>query len=319
MKCYDGPQPALDRAWDGVERFMAELPPPLDAEARAWLAHIGRGRSEASDRHRLYFRKDITPPLVFLPLWWAAGHPNTEPDRLDGVLRATMLGYFAIRLQDDVIDEAAAPRSGLLLANVFEARMHAHLASATREHRAFRAAFGRAWIEFSRLTLAEHQQVRSDGPYSEALFGEHCDKVAFARVPLLALAAGDGLAEARIAELVHGLGRSYGLTNDLGGWRRDLANGHRTWLLAEAGWLRTEGPGAEERIAGRLYDEGLADAVLARSVALLEDTRAHADALGLVGYDAYVTERSAVLANARRDVQLSRLRRAMSGPRGARP
>ncbi|GEM_PF-2085697 len=319
MRCYETHVAELARAWEGVEAALSALAEPLQGEAQRWLSHIAGAQPEGEHPHRRYFRKGAAPPLVFLPLWLsdglAAAGCAVSPDILDAVLQATMFGYFAVRLQDDVLDEADAPRTPLLLGNYCSFAMHEHFGRATGDDPAFRAAFARAWTAFSGWTLAEHERVRSDVVYTERDFRAHSDKVAFARVPLLAVAfaAGRSDLEPDIAALIHGLGVSYGLTNDLGGWRRDMANGHRTYLLARAGWGRADGLAAAPEIAAQLYDEGLAIATLSEARQALEAAGEVADRVPFDGFQDYLTERKEVLAQALKDVRMIQLQRALTG------
>ncbi len=324
MRCYEEYVDELDAAWESVERGLAGLPAPLDDLGRRWLAHIGKAHQDHPHPHRRYFRMPVAPPMIFMPLWYADGRraagETVSADAVIAVLRATMWGYFGIRLQDDLLDEDDPDRANTLLANACRLHMHKALREAVGNAPAFYDAFERAWLRFSALTAAEHWQVRGDTDYPEARFVEHADKVAFARIPLLAIASLSGHLgpeasddhEPAITELIHTLGQAYGRTNDIGGWRRDLANGHRTWLLARAGWQQGQAMDeVRDRLTARLYDEGLVQEQLAEAGRLITQATQIADGMGMTGMLGFERERLADLAQARREIQMKVLRRAM--------
>lgn len=237
----------VSAAWDLCEARIRALPAPLDALGARFLASV----SEGADGHRSYFSSPLAPPLLYMPLWLrdrlaAEGAPGLGDERaITAILAATMQGYLYVRIQDDALDEPArADRDLALFGNVCFSGMITAFGDALGACApAFFHAFDRAFAAFSRRTLDELRAVRGGAEYPAVVFEEHADKVAFARVPLLAVAAlaGRSALEPSIIALVHRLGVAYGLTNDVLGWPRDLRAGHRTHLLALEG-ARTRGP-----------------------------------------------------------------------------
>jgi hypothetical protein len=184
-------------------------------------------------------------------------------------------------------------------------------------------------MDFSRLTMAEQLAVSQDEPYSRETFDEHADKVAFARVPMLAVATlvGRQDLEPLICLLVHQLGIAYGIVNDVVGWTRDLRAGHRTWLLASAGLSRSDLDQAlaiteesarnaafaalEEKLRPALYEgHGIRDA-LRRSIDVQHEATNTARSLKLDGFDAYTRERIEWLETFERQTSLLTLQRVL--------
>jgi hypothetical protein len=232
------------------------------------------------------------------------------------ILAGTMQGYLYVRTQDDVLDEPLRADPNLLLfGNACYSGMIAAYAEAlgARAH-TFWPAFDHAIIDFSRLTLAELQSVCHDEPYDVERFEQHADKVAFARVPMLAVAALAGRIDLkpRICALVHQLGIAYGLVNDVIGWPLDLLSGHRTYLLATAGMMCAEfsrigeigdestrhaaSEALAEKLRERLYEGRALHEMLVRAMGVHDCAKESAKALGMSGFDDFHADRIAWLS-----------------------
>ncbi|PTL78123.1 class 1 isoprenoid biosynthesis enzyme [Vitiosangium sp. GDMCC 1.1324] len=318
MRSYELFQSTLDAAWEILEARLAALPPPLDALAHRFLARISHGKLG----HRGYFSSQLAPPLVFLPLWLRERFRREQPASAPSgeatvrLVAAAMWGYLYIRIQDDLLDEAHPERSRTLLGNVCGWEMARLLEALVGDSAAFRSAFERAWIDFTRWTLSEHEQLLSNAPYPDALFEQHARKVAFARVPALALCvlAGRAELEPAVDTLVDHLGVAYGLTNDVVGWQRDLANGHRTFLLARAGFTRGEPlEGARRKVREALYGRGLLAATLEASAEWQQRAARSAEGLGLVEFADYTRERLTFLDELLQEARMFRLRWVLAG------
>jgi hypothetical protein len=329
---YLAKEAEINAAWAIVERRMAALPPPLDELGARFLRSVGG----SSSGHRGYFSSPLAPPLLYMPLWLCDGLrargalPAEAEAAIPMILAGTMHGYFYVRIQDDALDEPGreSPEM-LLLGNASIAAMFDAYRQALGAHGPFWEAFDRAFVEFSRLTLAEGRAVRSDAPYPATLFDEHADKVAFARVPLLAVAALAGKMELErsIRELVHLLGTAYGHANDVLGWARDLKAGQRTRLLAEAGLVHAdveavlrepEGASREaahealaERMRKALYEGMLLHRTLGEAIAAQRRAAQLGATIGLAGFAAFTNERVAWLEALDQQVLALSLRRAL--------
>jgi hypothetical protein len=332
MDVYASLQPELDAAWEAIEQRVGAWPDAVAGLGRRFLSFI----DDAGAGHRSYFSSALSPPLLYIPLWlrerfrregaWAPPADALIP----GILAAAMWGYFYIRIQDNQIDDPEHTDPELLLfGNLCIEQLHRLLHAAFNGSPEFWAAFDRAWIEFTRFTLQERRQLMSDLPYSRELFEAHATKVAFARVPALAVCslAGRMDLEPCVTELVHRLGIAYGLVNDMIGWPRDLRAGHRTYLLARAGVshrdIRTDreqtpmscGEGEArpvvDELRRRLYDAGLLRAVLDEAAHWQERAQAVARDLGLVEFEQYTRERLRWLRSQEAHLQWIQLQRAL--------
>ncbi|UQA58897.1 hypothetical protein [Polyangium aurulentum] len=330
---YVAKQADIDQAWAIVEQRLSALPPPLDELGARFLRSVSRGDAG----HRGYFSGPLAPPLLYMPLWLCDGlrTQGALPAQADAamplILAGTMHGYLYVRIQDDALDEPG--RGGaemLLLGNACIAAMFDAYRKALGTHGPFWEAFDRAFLDFSRLTLAEARAVRSDAPYTARLFDEHANKVAFARVPLLAVAAIAGKMELErsLGELVHLLGIAHGHANDALGWPRDLVAGQRTRLLAEAGLVRAdleavarapegaEREAAQEALAERmrkaLYEGMLLHRTLGEAIAAQRRAGELGQRIGLAGFDAFTDERVAWLEALDQQVLALSLRRALA-------
>ncbi len=307
----------LDDAWTLVERRLAALPPPLNALGRHFLDSVSAG----GNGYRTYFSGALASPIALLPLWlrerFLQESPHSAPSHEVTVrlAAAAMWGYFYIRIQDNALDDANSHRAHLLLGNVCGMEMVRLFGEAAGDSGLFHEQSAQAWLDFTRCTLAEHEQLLSDEPYTEELFLQHCDKVAFARVPALAmcLLAGRPELQGAVKELILQLGVAYGLVNDALGWPRDLENHHRTYLLARAGYLHTEpGEDTRERLRPHLYEGGLLVQTLEQAALWQRRAAETAATLGLSHFSAYTQERLALLEKLVSEVNLISLQRSLS-------
>ncbi len=333
---YLAKQTEIDDAWASCEQRFAELPSSMGDLAKQFLRSI----SDASGSHRAYFSSPLAPPLLYMPLWLfdglAGAHvfPADAQPSMRSILAGTIQGYLGIRIQDDVLDDRGrADPTMLLFGNVCLSGMTLAYAQALGPvANTFWAAFDRAFVDFSRFTLEEQHAVRQDEPYALESFDEHAGKVAFARVPLLAVAllASRSDLEPLICTLINQLGIAYGIVNDVIGWTRDLRAGHRTWLLASAGlsiadfdelFAIARGPvrdaarsKLEEKLRPALYEGRLLGEALERSIQMQRRADQTALELGLAGFANYTEQRITWLENVRRQTSLIALQRALSRP-----
>ncbi len=218
---------ALERLYSALERWVAEEPGALGAEAVRFAQQIGLSS-------RVYFSFSDAPPLLQMPLWLGRDLPAPVADR---VLMAAALSYALIRIQDNLLDEPTsrghAPQ--LLVGNLMFWDALAEL-RALGLSEAFWGAARAAWSRSQHAAAAELVALQRRTSYSSLEYEAHCQKVALAEIPLLAVLDLQGrlpVAAATVTELVHELGKSYGIFNDVLGYRRDLRAGGQTFLLAQ--------------------------------------------------------------------------------------
>lgn len=336
--CYLKQQAILDEAWEICERRLADLGIPLAELANLFFRNV----SGSSGTYRSYFSNPLAPPLLYMPIWLFDSFVDQrilgldERPALVEILVGTMLGYFCIRTQDDVLDEPEhANHDLLLLGNACCSgmiRAYGHVLG--QQGNTFWPVYDRAMVEFSSMTLAERRAVWSDDSYEFERFEQHADKVAFARIPLLVLTclAGRMHLEEPLRRLIHQLGVAYGITNDVIGWPRDVRNGHRTWLLANAGFsrrewdsLRSQPKGAEfdaayallvERLRRELYENRLIRNALARAIQEHRQALETARHLSLRGFGEFTAERIAWLEQLDRQTSLITLQRTLVAKAG---
>jgi hypothetical protein len=331
---YRAKQPEIDQAWERCEQRFHSLPDPLRDLATQFLHAI----TDVSGTHRSYFSSPVAPPLLYMPLWLVDGlNRDRSPDKqltslsVIPILTATMQGYIGIRMQDDVLDEPHRSNPNLLLlGNTCFSYMVAELAAAVAGHdAAFWPAFDRAILDFSHQTNAEQSAVLQDNLYDFKQFEAHANKVAFACIPLFAVAA---LAdrfdlEADLKTLVHQLGIAYGIANDVLGWPRDVRSGHRTWLLASASFSRNEWERLQtipegsdrdlatshlvENLRTKLYEGGCLRHAIAQAKHFHLEAAQTAQKAGLTGFDDFTRERIAWLETLDRQTALMTLKRAL--------
>lgn len=331
---YLAKQGVVDIAWERCERRFASLPTPMRELAARFLESVATN----SASHRAYFSSPLAPPLLYMPLWLFDGFvsrgemPAHASKALIHVLSGTIQGYIAIRIQDDVIDEPTrTPINLLLFGNTcFSGMVTEYVAALGESSPQVWSAIDRAMVDFSRLTLAEQDTVRQDKPYEIERFDEHADKVAFARVPMLVVAALAGRLdiEPHICALVHRLGIAYGIANDVLGWPRDVRAGHRTWLLASAGLSRGDlealGESSHdgtsslllERLRASLYEGHILANAIVRAIGEHRRALEAAHSTGMVGFDDFTAERIAWLDALAQQTSLLTLQRLLHGKRG---
>lgn len=260
-------RPRIEGAWTRIESRIASLPSPLREAGEDFLA-----RRRPGGCYRDYFSTIWSTPICYLPLWLresltlvGAWPSEAGSDWMEEIISGTMWGYFYIRIQDDHLDERTAPRDDLLFGNVCIAEMARNFSATMLDRRELEIHLCRAWEDFTNQTLSEAKQLRSNHPYSRECFEQHATKVAFARVPLIAVSLKANKPELipSAVRLVDALGVTFGLLNDALGFPRDVNNGQRTFLLAQAGWQKRPTSGAPElakppeAVLSRLFEGGV--------------------------------------------------------------
>ncbi len=307
LEVYERSAPIVREVWRRLDERLTGYPGRIGRLGAAFLKSIG------GDGER-YFSGPRATPLLHLPIWMARNVPER---RLFSVLEATALAYFYARIQDDVLDEPLGRGRPLwlLLGNclIWDA---AEVFFACSESTAYRRACRRALGEFSRATAVEQELVLRHGArYAMSSFVRHSGKAALAEIPLYAVAAlqGDFSRARHVAPLVRTLGEAYGLTNDIQGFRRDIAHGHRTFLVAALS--RRVAPSKRRDAAAlekALFESDLVERALGRAIRLHERARPSAEALGMRAFTDYSEQRAGYLRRLSGEVSLARLAHAVS-------
>lgn len=228
---------SLAQAQDDLDQTIAGTMPSL---APAWNRRT-RALSPEGDRTAYFLHPEAFPTLL-LPAWLAG--TDAEDDLLDAILRASLAGYWAIRLADQILDDASPEDCALV---PVLALLHEQMWAPYREwfpaHDGFWSVAPRWWHGAADAAVAEAGQTDLD-----TLWALSAQKTAAAAIPLLAVhkrcggatlpADADVLPPAWTA-LRQDLSRFHQLHNDFTDWPRDRAahrnNGVQRWADLEAG------------------------------------------------------------------------------------
>jgi hypothetical protein len=298
----------IDALWDRLDARLGSYGAPLDEQVDGLRRYIDAPA-------RTYFTRPDAPPLLFLPLWLGA---RLGRDELLDVSESTALFYLYVRIQDDLLDEpeTRGRADWLLLGNalLWDAL---ELLRGRVVGSDFWAASREAWLLFSCATSAERTDLSSDdaGSYDETLFEDHCRKVAMAEIPLLAILQLQGRFELapHVPPLIAELGVAYGLTNDVVGFRRDVAAGMRTHLIDR---VRAHVPRAKwndgDAMSRALLERDHIEAFLQRARRAHRRAAKHAKKLGISEFSQFTSERLARLEEIERQTQITRLSAALA-------
>jgi hypothetical protein len=239
-------------------------------------------------------------PVLVLPLWLADAHP-VDDAVLAEVLAASWLGYAAVRVQDDWMDEGLGePAEVVWLGQAFLVAHQAALAKVVGDHPGFWALFEDVWAGYGDAMLLEAELLAPEatyGPDEEAAVLRRSRPLVLPGAALLARAgAWEGIAdlEALVAHAV----RAAQTFNDALDARTDLRQGRFTPVVRRFGGAQGEG-----ELMRQLIVEGGLDALFAESQADLQAARAAADRLGATAAAAWL--------DARGDMMLAALQAAL--------
>lgn len=308
MSVFSQHQDLIDALWDRLDARLDSYAAPLDVQVAALRRYIDAPA-------RTYFNRPDAPPLIFLPIWLGG---SLDRDELLDVIESTALLYLYVRIQDDVLDEpeTRGRADWLLLGNALVWDGLELLRGRVRGADFWRAS-RKAWLRFSSATAAERTELSSGGAggYDEPRFQVHCQKVAMAEIPLLAvLELGDRFELARhVSPLIAELGIAYGLTNDVVGFRRDVTAGMRTHLIDQvrAHVLPRRWNDVEAMSRGLLERDHI-EAFLQRAGRAHRRAVQHGKKLGMAEFSPFTTERLARLDELARQAQVTRLSAALA-------
>lgn len=308
MSVFSKHQETIDALWDRLDRRLESYPPPMDQQVEGLRQYVDAPA-------RSYFNRPDAPPLILLTIWLGK---DLEEELLLDVVESAALLYLHIRIQDDVLDEpeTRGRADWLLLGNALLWDGFDFLRRRVQSDEFWRV--GRlAWLQFSCATAKERTQLHSSeaGSYHEGLFQEHCRKVAMAEIPLLAVLALQSRFELYryVSPLILDLGVAYGLTNDVVGFKRDVAAGMRTHLIDQVqSHVPRDQWKCEDSMSRALLERDHIEGFLERARRAHRSAAKHAKNLGISEFSKFTSERVSRLDELERQVQITRLAAAMA-------
>ncbi len=227
----------LDRAFARFLRFCEGYTPAL---LESW-----KGPADTITRRSFSARDLFLGPLgtpAFLMLVWLADYlspDNCPPEALDNAAEAMLCAYFAVRCQDDRLDNDADPLL-TYLEHLLIARTARLLVRCSGTEPGFLAEWEQQVADFAEAsTLDARMRLDPGSTWDEATVELQGRKFLPMAGPLSALCwrAGDPAAIAGICRTVEALGTGLQLANDLFNAPRDLENGIRSPFLSRLGLL----------------------------------------------------------------------------------
>jgi hypothetical protein len=220
----------VEDAFSRLDRRLEAAAPTLAPNARAWMRSLS-GAAPAET----YFLHERAFPMVLLPWWLAAGLEGRPDLAFHGdVVYSTLNGYYFVRMIDDLMDREQPPASAAMPAMIF---FHTEFQGSYRPY--FRNGHP-FWEAFERASFLAAETASADAGVDEidaAWFTRvSARKIVGAMVPIAAVCHRSERAD--LVEPWSGfvdlLGCWHQMRNDMLDWYRDLAQGRRTYFLAEA-------------------------------------------------------------------------------------
>ncbi len=242
------PTPCAEPAWPAVAAdlarnlhdFQGSLPSHLRERASALIEQL---RLPRPGRPTPAWN-DLTLPLAVLPAWTAAylrrqGH--SVPRRaVRAAALSAVLGYLAVRLHDDRIDEQLGDEAeALLLGSALLTAHAAQLAVAAGPRRAvaMAARVAAAWAAYAEAMTLEARLGRDREPWTAAAWSATLDRYAPMTLAsdALLLRAGRPQAIAPLQAAITGLVESHQLFEDTTDLEQDAAAGQTTYVAVLLG------------------------------------------------------------------------------------
>ncbi|MBI1870746.1 MAG: class 1 isoprenoid biosynthesis enzyme [Chlamydiae bacterium] len=220
-----------------IDAFIGHLPEPLKSLG-------GEFASTGYPYRTAFLNNDLAFPGLLLPFWVAQKYETHVPDpvlfleRVQKIVRAALLGYLYIRIQDDIYDHKEGHNPVmLLLANEFIRECFQIDYELFPAHSNFWRYFRTAWLDFSQATAWEIKNCRGKirPLVADELLMEG-KKLAFAKVPVAAvlLMANQEQDLPCLSRIIDLLATSSQLLNDFGSLERDLKTQHFTHPLSQS-------------------------------------------------------------------------------------
>ncbi len=242
---FDPIRPWVVGALDLATESLADLPPSLARIHRRFLDRLSRV-TPGGDWRELSGNLDLFP-LLPLQAWLAEDLGIADDPRARGVAAASWLGYCAVRITDDAMDEPSpSSTERLLLGEIHLLRFQGMLRDALGDAGSFWSRLDERWSRYAEATASarERAEGRWDAP-TDGEIREVGERFAPAAAPLEAIARLGGredLVETLDAAVLH-LGISVQLMNDFVGLEDDVLAGR--WTTATSQILGGEGRGSE--------------------------------------------------------------------------
>jgi hypothetical protein len=278
---------------DALLGVRARCGPELHAAFDSLMERHGWLRGEDPE----YYLGVNSQPVLVLPLW-LADRFAPPPDILGAVLQASWLGYAAVRVQDDHMDEGLGDAvETMFLGQAYYAAHQRALVKVVGDASDYWERFEDIWAGYGAAMLLERRLLRPDA----ALGAPEYDAILKRSLPLLlpsaALLHRSGAWEDMddLTALVMSAVRAAQLFNDGMDARDDLRGGRWTWVVRRFG-----GADGEAALMRTMVLGGGIDTVFAESSADLDAAAAAARRLGLPGGVAWIERRQEMMTAALR-------------------
>ncbi len=254
--------PSPDRLATIARQATVTFADELGPRSRAiWDAMLAR-RAEVSGGAPDYLHS-FAQPIVLVPLWAAqavtASGGAADEAMVETAAAAGAIGYYAVRLQDDLVDEEMGdPGAIVVLSSAVLASAQSRLGSI-----GLSPGFWR-WHSGVMLRYAEAMQFEAEvraiqGGYDEAAFGQVMERSRPLVVPGVAVLDATGAWPLRsdFEQMVIAATSALQLINDLGHAAKDISAGNRTWVHTLLG-VRGDSPLTRGRLIGgmdRVFDQ----------------------------------------------------------------
>lgn len=236
-----------------LQHQMARAAPEMAGQVSAWMARLAGNAAPET-----YFTHPLAFPALLLP-WWLEKSLSGQPDASfqADLVYATVNGYYAIRLVDNLMDGHATTEMDFLPAlSFFYTAFQAAYRPYFEHNHPFWEFFTTVWLESAEATVKDAALTRIDAATFEAVPAK---KTGAAKIPLAAVCYRHNQPK-RLEpwlKFVDLFGCWHQMYNDLFDWHRDDARGTVTYFLCEAERRRKP----HEPVAGWVAREGFSWAI----------------------------------------------------------
>jgi hypothetical protein len=292
-------QPHRSRYWPEVETFFTRLPPPLFQQAVLLKNNLATFYADTGQFKHILARPH-DPPFLYLHFWllddWSFPDDPHRANLEKHLFLAALFGFAGVYTHETILDEGSNfDHTYLFLAQALHRQAQRHLASIHSPAAPFWDYCERFWQEYVASLLAETITNPIEPAQVEANGGPIAGKLAFAKIPAVAVAIEAGQPDDAISLLGRMLDQLHFILQtlrDITTIRRDLMRRRYTYPLLrtmqEAG-LDPAQPVIPERVLGALVLTGTVEKIGQEAHAVLELCRAAAAELRLPSFTNYFT------------------------------